>query len=385
MAVVLPPSLDGNAALAGPDCVGRSVRAADGGLGGRPASIVLVFPPAGVPPAESAEQAAAAAGGAHVAGMTSADVLTSSGPVVEGCAALAFDDSVQAGIGIATRASADPRAAGRAATADALAGLDRESGHSLLLLFVDPDSGDCGDIVRGAYDVAGAHIPQVGGGANGRHPAVLAGGAAHRDAVVAVALVLPGPVGIGISHGCRPLGAPSIVTRSRGHTILTLDGRPAETVYLERLGRPGVKLRGSQFETLSVLHPLAQPELSGQVRLRHIRGQADAGGLACAARVPVNAVVGFTEQTPDTLESTNAAVAAALAALAGPARAALVFDCAGRKRALGDRAPSEAATIASAFSGHVPPLAGLWTRGEVGRTRGPLGDRNHAIVVVLFG
>jgi hypothetical protein len=318
--------------------------------------------------------------------MTSADVLASSGLVVDGCAALAFDDSVQAGVGLATRASRDARAAGRAAAAEALAGLDRQAGNPLLLLFVDPDSGDCADIVRGAYDVAGAHVAQAGGGANGRHPAVVAGGAAHRDAVVAVALVLPGPVGIGISHGCRPLGAPSIVTRSRGHTILTLDGRPAETVYLERLGRPGVKLRGSQFETLSVLHPLAQPELSGQVRLRHIRGQADAGGLKCAARVPVNAVVGFTEQTPETiLASTRDAVADAAAQLDGPPRAALVFDCAGRRRALGDRAPSEGATIASAFAGHAPPLAGLWTRGEVGRTRGPLGDRNHAIVVVLFG
>jgi hypothetical protein len=386
MAVTVRPTLSGSASLAGPGCVERAVSRAVEGLGGRPASIVLVFPPASLPAAESAARAAAAARGAPIAGMTSADVFGAGAQVVEGCSALAFDESVEVGVGVASRASRDPRAAGRDAVADAFAGVDREAGHPLLLLFVDPNSGDCADIVRGAYEVAGAHVPQAGGGANGRHPAVLAGGAAHEDAVVAVALVLPGPVGVGISHGCRFVGAPSIVTRTRGHTILTLDGRPAESVYLERLGRPGVKLRDSQFETLSVLHPLAQPELSGQVRLRHIKGQADAGGLACAARIPVDAVVAFTEQTPETiLASAREAVADALEPLGGAARAALVFDCGGRRRALGPAAATEAAAIASAFPGGPPPMAGLWTRGEVGRVRGPLGDRNHAIVVVAFG
>jgi hypothetical protein len=38
----------------------------------------------------------------------------------------------------------------------------------------------------------------------------------------------------------------------------------------------------------------------------------------------------------------------------------------------------------AAFGSDAPQIAGLWTRGEVGRVRGPLGDRNHAIVVVAF-
>ena len=117
-----------------------------------------------------------------------------------------------------------------------------------------------------------------------------------------------------------------------------------------------------------------------------IRDRADAGGLACAARIPVDAVVAFTEQTPETiLASAREAVADALEPLGGAARAALVFDCGGRRRALGPAAATEAAAIASAFPGGPPPMAGLWTRGEVGRVRGPLGDRNHAIVVVAFG
>ena len=386
MAVSVHPPV-ASAALAGPRSVGRAVERAVGAVGGREAGLVLVFPPATIAPQDCAAEAAAAAGGALVAGMTSAGVLAGGGQLEDGCSALAFADSVRFGVGLATGASADPCAAGRAAAAEAFAGLDRSAGQPLLLLFLDPGVGDCADVVRGAYEVAGAHVPQAGGGANGKHPAVLADGVAHRDAVVAVALVLPGPVGIGVAHGCITSGTPAIVTRARGQTILTLDGRPAEEVYLERLGRPGVKLRGSEFETLSILHPLAQPELSGDVRLRHILGQADVGGLRCAARVPVDAVVAFTEQTPDMiLDSARRAVGAALGQLDGhPPSAALVFDCAGRRRALGSSAPLEARTIASAFGADPPPIAGLWTRGEVGRVRGPLGDRNHAVVVVAFG
>ena len=82
------------------------------------------------------------------------------------------------------------------------------------------------------------------------------------------------------------------------------------------------------------------------------------------------------------------AVCEALAGLGdAPARAALVFDCAGRKRALinlGGSLEREVQTLASSFGDNVPPLAGLYTHGEVGRVRGAKGDRNHALVVVTF-
>ena len=163
-----------------------------------------------------------------------------------------------------------------------------------------------------------------------------------------------------------------------------LNGRPAEEVYLEGIGRAGATLDDDAFEALAVLHPLAQPELRGMLRLRHVKGRADGGGLACATRIPPNAAVWFTEQTPETIvASAGEAVQEALALLPDPPRAGLVFDCAARKRALGTALAEEAATLASAF-GDVPALTGLYTRGEVGRTQGAKGDRNHAVVVVGF-
>jgi small ligand-binding sensory domain FIST len=69
-------------------------------------------------------------------------------------------------------------------------------------------------------------------------------------------------------------------------------------------------------------------------------------------------------------------------------RAAVIFDCAGRKRALavhGETLERESATLIEAFGATPPPLAGLYTHGEIGRVRGAKGDRNHAVVVVAIG
>ena len=97
--------------------------------------------------------------------------------------------------------------------------------------------------------------------------------------------------------------------------------------------------------------------------------------------------VGFTYQSSEAIASSAFdAVGRALDALGGePARAALVFDCAGRKRAAGGGLNEEVAAIASSFGDAPPPFAGAYVHGEIGRVRGAKGDRNHAIVVVAFG
>ena len=65
-------------------------------------------------------------------------------------------------------------------------------------------------------------------------------------------------------------------------------------------------------------------------------------------------------------------------------RAAIVFDCAGRRRALREGIPQEVEAIAGALGDPAIPLVGLYTHGEVARLRGAKGDRNHAVVTVAF-
>ena len=207
---------------------------------------------------------------------------------------------------------------------------------------------------------------------------------------MAVALVSPDPIGVGIAHGCSPCAVPSIVTRAEGRVVVHLDGRPAAQVYLEKLGRSSADEIGEEeFERLATVHPIAQPELRGDVRLRHVLGRARGGGLECATHIPSGAAVEFRRQTPGAIvRSTFDAVSESLRPLHGPARAALVFDCAGRRSALGGPGESltaEVRALVSSFGGEAPQIAGLYTRGEVGRVRGAKGDRNHAVVVAAFG
>ena len=138
------------------------------------------------------------------------------------------------------------------------------------------------------------------------------------------------------------------------------------------------------------MHPLAQPELSGDVRLRHVLGPAPSGGLVCATHIPVNAAVEFTEQTPEAIvRSTWTAVSDALAPLDGGPRPRRP-DVQLRRAAQRPRRPGGATSTprlprcARSFGQSPPPLAGLYTRGEVGRVRGAKGDRNHAVVVAAF-
>jgi hypothetical protein len=353
-------------------------------LGGDP-GLVLIFPAGVADPQEAAKQAQAAAGDARVAGMTGSGAITLGGAIESGCSAVAFDSSLPVGVGTGT--ASDPRSAGRSAATEALFGIDRDGSHVALLLFVDSEAGDQAEIVAGAYEIAGGRIPLAGGAAGGAARAQFADGEAMPGSVVAVALASQSPIGVGISHGCVPRGAPSIVTRSTGSVVLQLDGRPAEVVYLEKLGMADVPLSDADFETIAMAHPLAQPELSGDVRPRYVRGRAPGGGLICATSIEANAPVVVCEQKPDaTVRSGMAAVDQALQQLSGPVEAVVLFDCAARSEWFGNPLASrEIDSIMSSFDDPVPALAGAYTRGEIGRNRGAKGDRNYSVVLVALG
>ena len=370
------------ATATGRNSCGEAVEAAIAALG-REAGLVLFFPTGDIDPNAVAAEAWEAADGACVAGMTGTGAIGADGLIERGCAAIAFSSSLPAAVGAAE--TGDPRAAAREAVATALATTEAAP-YRVVLLFVDSESGDQAEIVAGAYTVAGGRIPLAGGAAGGTVRARFAAHRALSGGVVAVALGSTTPVGVGIAHGCVPRGAPSIVTRSQGPNVVQLDGRPAQDVYFERLGVDGEDIDAEEFEVLAMLHPLAEPELSGGVRPRYIRARGPDGTLVCATSIERNAVVEVCDQTPETIiESAGAAVDDALSQLEAPCGAAVVFDCAARsawfREALAGR---ELEALIAAFGAPPPSLAGVCTRGEIGRARGAKGDRNHSVVVVAF-
>lgn len=373
----------GSASATGPRPCGDAVERAIAKLGREP-GLVLVFPAADADPDAVAAEAQEAARGASVAGMTGTAAIGAKGLVDAGCSAIAFSTSLQTGVGASQ--SGDPRAAGREATAMAVASVDGAP-HRIVLLFVDSQAGDQAEIVAGAYAVAGGAIPLAGGAAGGPARARFAGGRALLDGVVAVAIGSSAPIGVGIAHGCVPRGAPSIVTRADGPNVIQLDGRPALDVYFEKLGVDGARLGDDEFDALAMVHPLAEPELSGAVRPRYIRARTADGALVCATSIERNAAVEICDQSPETIVmSARAAVEDSVSQLDRPADAALVFNCAARSAWFGSAlAERELDAVAAAFGDAAPSLAGAYTRGEIGRLRGAKGDRNHSVIVAAFG
>lgn len=363
--------------------VGEAVGAALDGVGGR-ASLVIAFA-TGLDAEAGALAASTAARRVPVAGMTGSGAIGRDGAFEAGCAALAFGPEVQVGVGSARGAAGRLRTAARHAAGDALANVDPSHGHPLVLLFLDTRAGDQAEAIGGAYEAAGPRIPLAGGAAGGARGAPFAGRHTLEAGLVAIALVSPRPIGLGVANACQPFGIPSIVTRSHERMVLELDGRPAVPAYLDGLGHSGSDLSDSEFQSIASTHPLAQPELNGTRRFRHITGR-EGDALICATAIPPNAAIEYTREAPgDIVATAGEAVHRALARMGpAPASCALVFDCAGRKQAIGGSLDAEMSTLLGGFGEASPELAGAFTHGEVARVRGAKGDQNHAIVVVAF-
>jgi hypothetical protein len=371
-------TIAGAAAARGDDAAPRAVaRAID--ACGEPPGLVLAFP-SGLEPVRVAREIAVAGDGARCVGLTGKGALGPDGIVEEGCSAIAFDSSVATAVASRPAQPGELRAAATAASDEVLRALAGRP-HVLLLLLLDTPHSDHADAVAGAYEVAGTEVPIAGGGAGGPETALLDGDALG-DSVLAVAIAPPHGVGLGTADGCVTVAAPATVTASDGLVVTELDHRPAEELYLERHEQDG-RLDDEDFEAFAVTHPLAQTGPDGERRMRHIRWR-EGNGLACATHLPVGAEVAFSHQAPaDIIAASSRAVEDSLSALGRRPGAALVFDCAGRKRAIGGSLGLESSALYAAFDA-VPPIAGAFTYGEVGRSSRPEGDLNHAIVVATL-
>jgi hypothetical protein len=122
----------------------------------------------------------------------------------------------------------------------------------------------------------------------------------------------------------------------------------------------------------------------GEAHVRSVALDGAADGSLQAA-VPAGALVWLMEtDAAAVLDATDAAVGEALEPLGDgeDARALVLFDCAARFRLLADGAAEEVAR-AVARAGDAT-VAGLYTNGEIARTRGMLGYHQQTLVVLAL-
>jgi hypothetical protein len=321
-------------------------------------------------------------------GCSTAGEIAANGPGDAGVVITALGGSgFEVTTAVATDASANLRGAG--ASAASCIGAANGHDHRVLLMLTDGLAGDQQEIVRGAYGVAGAAIPLVGGCAGDdlrmESTHQLYGDRAFTDAVVAASLSSDAPFGIGVCHGWRRVGDPMLVTDSEGTRVLEIDGRPALDAYLDKLGAPeAARTDHAAFTEFAQTHPLGLIARRGEEHVRFI-GDADfeARALVGIAQVPQGARVWFMEGDDDSvLDATDAACRDALGGLGGRDPIGLLaFDCIARRGILGDEG-IKAEIDRVAESAHGAPVAGFYTYGEIARTRGVAGFHNQTLVVL---
>jgi hypothetical protein len=344
------------------------------------ASLLLVFASGSYELHPLAAEISDVAAGIPTVGCTSAGEIDRSGPGRDSVVVLALGGDGLSFSATAVSAAEDPRDAGARAAAGVGDVADRD--HQALLLLTDGPSQAQPEIVRGAYSVAGAGVPLVGG--VGGHPvksgrsALIYGRTVLTDAVIGVAIGSDAPIGVGVRHGWRPVGDPMLITGATPDRVLEIDGRPAADVYRERVG-------GRQPYEVTLMKPLGMQRRVGEAHVRFV-GDDDrlpAGSLGAA--IPGGSMVWLMQATADDVRAaTDAACHEALDALDGePAQALIVFDCNARMQLLGgDGTAGEVAQVV-ALAGDAT-VAGLYTWGEIARTRGTAGFHQQTLVVLAL-
>jgi small ligand-binding sensory domain FIST len=178
-----------------------------------------------------------------------------------------------------------------------------------------------------------------------------------------------------VSHGCRPIGHPYIVTGADGTLITELGGRPP----LQRLRRiveglhsdeQELVIHGLQIGIVADEH-LASPGQGDFVIRGLVGADPSTGAIEIGDIVEVGATVQF--QVRDAVvadKDLRLAVERAGAELPGRPVGALLFTCNGRGRRMFGVANHDASTIEELL-GEIP-LAGFFAAGEIG----PIGGRN---------
>jgi hypothetical protein len=328
-----------------------------------------------------------ASGDVPLVGCSTAGEIATNGPADASVVVVALGgDGFAVETSVANGVSARLRGAG-AEVAGALRAVEGRP-HQVLLLLTDGLAGDQQEIVRGAYGVAGAGVPLVGGCAGDdlkmRATTQLRGREVLRDAIVAAAISSDAPFGIGVHHGWRTVGEPMLVTKSGGNRVHLLDDRPALDVYLDRLDAPeDARHDAAAFTRFALTHPLGLSRRSLEPQVRFVaEADFDDRSLGCIAEVPQGGLTWFMEGDAESvLHATDRACADALDALGGaPPVGLFAFDCIARREVLGAGIGDEIGRLADRAGG--APVAGFYTYGEIARTHGISGFHNQTLVVL---
>jgi hypothetical protein len=383
ISVGIGSSVVADAQVAGHEAAAEAIS----GLNGRPAALVIVYASVAYDLPALLASIRDITGSVPLTGATSAGLFhqgvfvpRGSGVVVLALTSGLYSFGVAALEGLA---AGDAEDLGRRLVAAARAAAPKEGSHAAVMLLSDGMAGHQQELLNGIYQVTGAAVPVVGGAAGDdgafRETFIFEGDRVLRDAAAAVWISSPRPLRATAKHGYVPVSLPMLVTEVDGLSIRRLAGRPGLDVYREALADIGAAV-GPSNPRVAQEHPLGviQPDGSHIIRVVRIGDEAE---LMSFVELPSFAAVNvMSGSSDDLLEVAGPVVTEALADF--DAGVVLVFSCAARHQALGDRALEEAALFQAA-AGAVPTF-GFCGYGEFARNRSIAGHHNATIVALAL-
>lgn len=324
-----------------------------------------------------------------VVGCSSAGEFAGSESAGGSASALALhSDEIAFTAGLGNGLRADMRAAARQAVAGFHRSPTTDYPHRAALVLTDALAGHAEELLAELTTLTEGRYRFVGGGAGDdakfTKTHVFFGGHVVTDAVVALEMRSTRPVGIGVSHGWRPVGRPLRVTEARGPRIFGINGTPAIDVF--GAFAETTKQHFDRADPLPFfLHNVIGVETGGGYKLRVPLSVHDDGSISLAAEVPQNANVRFmSADDRSTVDAADQAVRSAISQLEGATpEAALFFDCAATRLRMGKQFDGELGKVASALA--PAQFAGCNTYGQLARDDSQFsGFHNCTAVVCVF-
>ncbi|MEA2600249.1 MAG: hypothetical protein QOF89_1241 [Acidobacteriota bacterium] len=340
------------------------------------ATLVLAFGASGLSPEMGAvRELAERFPTSHVLGCSTAgEILNTS--VLDGSLVVAvarFDSARLHSTSAPVSSAADSRSAGQALGAQ-LAGDDLRG----VLVLADGIQVNGSELVRGISEKLPRGIPITGGlagdgrdfrktwviGGNNSPPAGPSrGGPPHGRAA---ALGFYGKAlrfGHGSKGGWDIFGPERLVTRSQGHVLYELDGRPALALYKEYLGH-----RASGLPATALLFPLAlRSEGGGPQIVRTVTGvDEDLQSMTFAGDIPQGSVAQLMKANFDRLidGAGDAALQTASQWEEGAPVLAIAISCFGRRMVLGERCEEELEAVREVLPA-ASQMIGFYSYGEI--------------------
>jgi len=239
--------------------------------------------------------------------------------------------------------------------------------EDLVMLFPEPGSLELEILVRSVCEGLGTSTVVGVGAADpvGAAPSIWRGSRWQREGLAGLVLRGARPPRIGVTQACRPVTELLQVTRTQGHWVLGIEGRPALDVFREIAREPLAAdlRRAAAFLLVAIPRDPADPLRPGSYVVRHVVGFSEAQrAFALPERVKPGDAIALAVREPESAREDLQQMLAGLGT-AVPA-VGVYFDCCARGGSFFGIEDLEAAYLDRAFA--PAPVAGMFGACEIG-------------------